>query len=75
MAEDSIDFLNLNRKIIINPAVPLQILDIYCRNKLRVQATILGKIYSSSIEVLEIVPDALCDLNDVSFPSITDQSH
>lgn len=52
MAEESIDFLNLNRKIIINPAVPLQILDIYCRNQMRVQATILGKIYSSSIEVL-----------------------
>ncbi len=65
MAEDSIDFLNLNRKIIINPAVPLQILDIFCRNKMRVQATILGKVYSSSIEVLEIVPDALCDENDV----------
>lgn len=61
MAEESIDFLNLSRKIIINPAVPLQILDIFCRNKMRVQATILGKVYSSSIEVLEIVPDALCD--------------
>lgn len=66
MAEQSIDFLNLNRKIIINPAVPLQILDIFCRNKMRVQATILGKVYSSSIEVLEIVPDALCDENDVN---------
>lgn len=60
MTQDSIDFLNFNKKIIINPVVPLQILDIYCRNKMRVQATLLGKIYSSSIEVLEIVPDALC---------------
>jgi hypothetical protein len=63
MAEESIDFLNLNRKIIINPAVPLQILDIFCRNQMRVQATILGKIYSSSIEVLEIVPDGICSEN------------
>lgn len=49
MAEESIDFLNLNRKIIINPAVTLQVLDIFCRNQTRVQATILGKVYSSSI--------------------------
>jgi translation initiation factor IF-1 len=34
-------------------------IDIYCRNKARVQATILGKVYSSSIEILEIVPDGL----------------
>lgn len=49
MAEESIDFQNFNKKIIINPVVPLQMIDIYCRNKARVQATILGKIYSSSI--------------------------
>jgi translation initiation factor IF-1 len=59
MAEESIDFQNFNKKIIINPVVPLQMIDIYCRNKARVQATILGKVYSSSIEILEIVPDGL----------------
>ena len=61
MTEEGIDFGNFNRKIIINPIVPLQMIDIYCRNKMRVQATILGKIYSTSIEILEIVPDGLVD--------------
>lgn len=49
MNEEVIDFGNFNKKILINPAVILQILDIYYRNSSRIQATLLGKVYSSSI--------------------------
>lgn len=68
MAEESIDFGNFTKKIVVNPAVPLQVLDIYYRNAHRVQATLLGKVYSHAIEILEVVPYALCDAT-VRLPS------
>jgi hypothetical protein len=67
MIEESIDFGNFSKKILVNPIVPLQILDIYFRNKLRVQATILGKVYSNAIEILDIVPISLSEEHKVSF--------
>lgn len=66
MQEEAIDFGNLSRKILVNPIVPLQLINIKCRNNTRVQATILGKIYSNAIEILEIVPVGLCEENKVS---------
>ena len=63
MAEESIDFGNFSKKILVNPAVPLQVLEIFYRNAHRVQATLLGKVYSNAIEILEVVPYALCDSN------------
>lgn len=52
MAEEPIDFGNFNKKILMNPVVPLQILELYYRNNARVQATLLGKVYSNTIEIL-----------------------
>jgi hypothetical protein len=49
MAEESIDFGNFNKKILMNPCVPLQILELHYRNNCRVQATILGKVYANAI--------------------------
>ena len=65
MAQESIDFGNFSRKILINPAVVLQILELNYRNSLRVQATLLGKVYSNAIEILEMVPVGLCEQNQV----------
>jgi len=67
MIEETIDFGNFGRKITVNPIVPLQILNLKCRNSNRVQATILGKVYSSHIDILEVVPVAICDPNKVLF--------
>jgi hypothetical protein len=61
MAEEIIDFGNFSRKIIVNPIVPLQLLSLKCRNGTRVQATILGKVYSAHIDILEIIPVAVCE--------------
>ena len=60
MTEEIIDFGNFSRKIIVNPAVPLQILQLKFRNTQRIQATIIGKVYSSHIEILDVVPVAMC---------------
>ena len=49
MAEEFIDFDNSGRKILINPVVPLQIINIYARSGQRVQATLLGRVYTSAI--------------------------
>jgi hypothetical protein len=49
----------------VNPIVPLQVSNITYRNSARLQATILGKVYSTHIEILEIVPIALCENNKV----------
>ena len=60
MAEEIIDFGNFSRKIIVNPAVPMQIMQIKYRNTQRIQATLIGKVYSSHIDILDIVPVAMC---------------
>ena len=59
MAEEIIDFGNFSRKITVNPIVPLQVLQLKYRNSQRVQATIIGKVYSSHIDVLDVVPVSL----------------
>jgi translation initiation factor IF-1 len=66
MAEEIIDFGNFSKRINVNPIIPLQILNLKCRNGNRIQATILGKVYSSHIDILEIVPVAICEENKVS---------
>ena len=70
MAEEIIDFGNFGRKITVSPSIPLQLINIKCRNdRMRVQATLLGKVYSAHIDILELVPVALCEDNKVhSFP-------
>ena len=35
---------------------------------MRLQATLLGKVYASHIDVLEIIPVALCDEGKVTTP-------
>jgi translation initiation factor IF-1 len=65
MAEETIDFGNFSRKIYVNPIVPLQLLQLKCRNGNRIQATILGKVYSSHIDILEILPVTVCEENKV----------
>jgi hypothetical protein len=67
MTDNLIDFNNFTKKVIINPIVPLQILNIYCRNSMNVQATLLGKVYASHIEIVEIVPVGLCEPGRVTF--------
>ena len=52
-----IDFTYFSKKIILNPTVPLAVLDIYLRTGTRFQATILGKVYPSHVEVNEIIPN------------------
>lgn len=52
-----IDFTYFSKKIILNPTVPLAVLDIYLRTGTRVQATILGKVYPSHVEINEIIPN------------------
>lgn len=59
MTEEIIDFGNFSRKIIVNPIVPLQLLQIKYRNSQRIMATIIGKVYSSHVEVLDLVPIAM----------------
>lgn len=50
MLEELVDFGNFNKKILVNPAVVLQILDLHYRNTNQgVQATLLGKVYSNAI--------------------------
>lgn len=63
MSEEIIDFGSFSKQVKINPAVPLQILDAFCRNGSRIQATLLGKVYSSTIEVLEAVPISVAEEN------------
>jgi translation initiation factor IF-1 len=65
MAEEIIDFGNFSKRINVSPIIPLQILNLKCRNGNRIQATILGKVYSSHIDILEIVPVAICEENKV----------
>lgn len=60
MTEELIDFGNFSRNITLNPIVPLQLLQLHARNTpQRVQATLIGKVYSSHIDILDIVPVAL----------------
>lgn len=59
MAEEVIDFTHSSKKLILNPAVPLSVLDIFCRTGERVQATILGKAYANYVEVSEIIPNVI----------------
>ena len=66
MAEEIIDFGNFSRKIIVNPAVPLQLLQLKFRNSQRIQATLIGKVYSSHIDILDLVPIAMCEENKVA---------
>jgi len=68
MTEDIIDFGNFSRKIIVNPAVPMQLLQLKYRNTQRIQATIVGKVYSSHIEILDLVPIAMCEDSKVPLP-------
>ncbi len=56
MTEETIDFTQSLRRILLNPIVPLSVLDIFCRTAERAQATLLGKIYSDHIEIIEIIP-------------------
>ena len=63
MAEETIDFGNFGRKILVNPAVVMQVMEVFCRSSSRVQATLLGKVYSSSVEILEAVPISLAENN------------
>ena len=65
MAEEIIDFGNFSRKILVNPAVPLQLLQLKFRNSQRIQATLIGKVYSSHIDILDLVPTAMCEENKV----------
>ena len=65
MTEEVIDFGNFSKKINVNPIVPLQIHNLKCRNGNRIQTTILGKIYSSHIDILEVVPVGICEANKV----------
>ena len=65
MADELIDFGNFSRKIILNPIVPLQLLQLHARNSQHIQATLLGKVYSSHIDILDILPVALLDKNKV----------
>lgn len=66
MAEETIDFGGFGRKILVNPIVPLQMLEVFCRTGNRVQGTLLGKVYSSAIEILEVVPISLGDSREVN---------
>lgn len=59
MADEIIEFGPFSRRVLVNPIVPLQILDVFCRTNSRVQATLLGKVYSSSIEIVEAIPISL----------------
>ena len=71
MAEELIDFGNFSKRILVNPIIVLQILDIYYRNSCnRVQATLLGKVYSNAVEILEVVPVGICEKTEVS-PSLS----
>ena len=70
MTEDIIDFGNFSRKIIVNPAVPMQLLQLKYRNSQRIQATIVGKVYSSHIEILDLVPIAMCEDSKVTRPQL-----
>lgn len=56
MAEETIDFTQSSRRILLNPIVPLSMLDIACRTSERAQATLLGKVYSGHIEIVEVIP-------------------
>lgn len=56
MAEEFIDFTQSSRRILLNPIVPLSMLDIVCRTGERAQATLLGKVYPSHIEIIEVIP-------------------
>jgi hypothetical protein len=56
MAEEFIDFTQSSRRILLNPIVPLSVLDITCRTNERAEATILGKVFSGHIEIVEIIP-------------------
>lgn len=58
----------------MNPIVPLQLLNLFCRNGARVQATLLGKVYSSHIDILELVPVAVCDHNKVKTIDFADHA-
>ncbi len=61
MTEEAVDFGGFSKQVKINPAVVLQILDVFCRNGSRIQATLLGKVYSSTIEILEAVPISIAE--------------
>ena len=59
MTDEVIDFGNFSRKIIVNPIIPLQLFNLKLRNSYhRIQATIIGKVYSSHIDILDLVPIA-----------------
>lgn len=65
MTDEAIDFGNFTKRILVNPIVPLQMLNLKCRTGNRVQATLLGKVYSSHVDILEIVPVGICEENKV----------
>ena len=46
--------------------MPLQLLHLKYRNSQRVQATIIGKVYSSHIDVLDLVPISLTEDHKVN---------
>lgn len=67
MAEEVIDFGNFSRKITVSPIIPLQLFNIKLRNSYnRVQATLLGKVYSQHIDILDLVPTAITEPHKVS---------
>ena len=68
MAEEIIDFGNFSKKITVNPIVPLQMLQLKYRNSQRIQATIIGKVYSSHIDILDLVPISMSEENKVTLP-------
>ncbi len=67
MAEETIDFGNFSRKITVSPNIPLQLLNLRLRNSYqRIQATLIGKVYSQHIDILDLVPTACTEHNKVN---------
>lgn len=66
MAEEAIDFGNFSRKITVSPNIPLQLLNLKLRNSNnRIQATLLGKVYSQHIDILDLIPTTITESNKV----------
>lgn len=73
MAEESIDFTQSSRRILLNPIVPLSMLDIACRTSERAQATLLGKVYSGHIEIVEVIPMQYSNVQNLDNPESEDR--